>query len=231
MSGKLILIPTPIDEASSLSKEAFELLNQLKVTDMILIEEAKATRKRWLNWGLPRETINRFVEFNEHNQDNFDSILIHLKQGNDVYLMSDGGLPAFCDPGQELVNRCHQNKIKVTSTPFCNSIALTVALSGFPHHEFIFLGFLPRDEEGITKKLENALKDPRAFIFMDTPYRLEKTVQHFNKIAKAMNSKRMMFLALDLNTPNEELLRGDSSDILKKVVGQKREFVVMIGAK
>lgn len=231
MSGKLILIPTPIDEASSLSKEAFEFLNQLKVTDMILIEEAKATRKRWLNWGLPRETINRFVEFNEHNQDNFDSILIHLKQGNDVYLMSDGGLPAFCDPGQELVNRCHQNKIKVTSTPFCNSIALTVALSGFPHYEFIFLGFLPRDEEGITKKLENSLKDPRAFIFMDTPYRLEKTVQHFNKIAKAMNSKRMMFLALDLNTPNEELFRGDSSDILKKVVGQKREFVVMIGAK
>ena len=40
-----------------------------------------------------------------------------------------------------------------------------------------------------------------------------------------------MFLAIDLNTPEELLLRGDPADILKKVVGQKREFLVMIRPK
>ena len=47
--------------------------------------------------------------------------------------MSDGGLPAFCDPGKELVAACHRNNVKVTSSPFQNSIVLALALSGFDH--------------------------------------------------------------------------------------------------
>lgn len=229
--GKLILIPTPIDEQSSLGKEAFELLLNCKDEDLILIEEAKVARKRWLNWGLPREAISRFFEFNEHNQKELSPILEKLKQGHNVFLMSDGGLPAFCDPGQLLVDQCHEQKIQVTSTPFANSISLTVALSGFDHKEFVFLGFLPRDEESIDQKLNKYLKEPMPFIFMDTPYRLEKTIQGYLKIAQRLGIRRKMFLALDLNTPEELLLRGDPADILKKVVGQKREFVVMIGPK
>ena len=31
-------------------------------------------------------------------------LIIGLRSGKDVYLMSDCGLPAFCDPGVRLVN-------------------------------------------------------------------------------------------------------------------------------
>ena len=147
--GILTLIPTPIDDESPLEKTAFDLLqfatNEEMDTTDILVEDHKPCRRRWINWGLSREIVNDFICFNEHSQDKLlDSLITKLKNGTNLYLMSDAGLPAFCDPGQKLVDRCHQEKISVTATPFANSFTLALALSGLPHHHFEFYGFLPK---------------------------------------------------------------------------------------
>ncbi len=230
MIGKLILVPTPIDEESPLEVVAKETLEKLDLTqNLLVVEELKEVRRRWLRWGLPREAIETFIEYNEHNQTQKISDLIkELKAGKNIYLMSDCGLPAFCDPGLELVNRCHEENITVTSTPFANSISLAVALSGFSHQRFIFEGFLPKENTEREKALKRIVKQKETSILMDTPYRLTKLLEELKAAMHQEGVKRTVFLGLDLNQKTEELIRGNVENLLSKVQGSKREFILIL---
>ena len=234
MSGILTLIPTPIDEFSPLEQTAHELLLKAvtvkKDTSIIVIEDLKPCRRRWLRWGLPRESVDDFVMYNEHSASEVSlELLKALKAGKDVYIMSDGGLPAFCDPGIELVDLCHKNLIKVTATPFANSISLALSLSGFNHDKFVFEGFLPRDRTERKNAVDDVLREPRTIIIMDTPYRLKKVLEEFNNAMKKQHRRREVFVALDLNNPEEEeLLRGLPGEIAQKLESFKREFIMIL---
>ncbi len=225
--GKLILIPTPIDDETTLEPVALNLLMKAwgnKENSVFAVEEIKEGRRRWIRFGLPRETIEQFVLYNEHTRDSESKNLINkIKNGKTVYLMSDCGLPAFCDPGRELVALCHQNKIKVTSTPFPNSIALAVALSGFPHDKFVFEGFVPREKDARTNALKSILRERRMSIVMDTPYRLSKILAEFARL----KGSRKFFLGTNLNKSSEELLIGTAAELAKLMEKQKREFILI----
>jgi 16S rRNA (cytidine1402-2'-O)-methyltransferase len=227
MRGTLTLIPTPIDDESPLCPVAKKLLEAaFKNNDVILVEELKAGRRRWIHFGLPREAIEHFQLYNEHTRDNTSGeVLKELLKGKNVFLMSDCGLPAFCDPGTELVDLCHQKNIKVTSSPFANSIALAVALSGFKHNRFIFEGFIPVKREDRNKELNRILKQKEMSILMDTPYRLKRLLEEIEQ----RNTPRQIFLGIDLNQESEVLLKGDVVSVINKIKDFKREFILLIG--
>lgn len=227
MQGTLTLIPTPIDEENPLEQVACALLKKASLEErensVFVIEELKIGRQRWLRFGLPRECVDSFVLLNEHNAATVSQELLkELKKGKNVYVMSDGGLPAFCDPGRDLVDLCHKNKVKVTSTPFSNSISLALAMSGFPHSRFVFEGFLPAKTEERQEALKGILNEKRTVIMMDTPYRLKKLLEDLS------NSHREIFLGLDLNAKTEELYRGKAKEILSQLSETKREFILIL---
>lgn len=225
----LILVPTPLQDDLPLEPVAHKLLleNCMKENVVLLVEEHKVGRQRWLKWGLPREAIEKFVLFNEHTQkETLPDVLKSLKAGKDIYLLSDCGLPAFCDPGQVLVDACHKQRIKITSTPFPNSIALSVSLSGFSHDTFVFSGFVPVKSPDRELWMKKELKRPETLVWMETPYRLKKLLEEVAQL----ETKRDIFLALDLGSPSEELLRGKATIVAGLVPDkEKREFVLLIG--
>jgi 16S rRNA (cytidine1402-2'-O)-methyltransferase len=227
--GQLILVPTPLQDNTPLETVALEQLKQncLDENVMILVEEHKVARRRWLAWGLPRVAIEKFILVNEHTQEKIKSDLIkEIKKGKTAYLMSDTGLPAFCDPGQTLVELAHRNNIKVSSTPFPNSIALAVALSGFPHNQFYFSGFIPVKEPDRKEWMKAELKKPEVLIWMETPYRLHKLL---GELAE-MKLSREIYLGLDLGGKSETNFRGSAEEFLKRFPEpSKREFVLLIG--
>lgn len=222
MSGKLILIPTPIDEEHQLESSALSLLNAIDENCGIIVEEAKIARRRWIRWGLDRKHIDDFILYNEHTRNDLIPDLIkRLKSGNTLYMMSDCGLPAFCDPGRLLVNACHENSIKVTSTMFANSIALAISLSGYKHERFIFEGFIPARGSERKDSLKSILKRKEMSIIMDTPYRLNSLVDEM----KSINPNREVFIGLNLNCTDEKLIRKTLKNLnLEK---QKNEFVLI----
>jgi 16S rRNA (cytidine1402-2'-O)-methyltransferase len=227
----LILIPTPIDEESSLHPSAHDILISLNPDlDVILVEELRECRRRWLRWGLSRDWVDRFVVYNEHTRDELKSkIIADLKAGKRHLLMSDCGLPAFCDPGQELVDLCHNHRINVSSTSFENSIALAIALSGFSHHEFHFYGFLPQKADLRENKIQSLLKQKWTSIVMDTPYRLAKLLQELQQAQQRLQLNRRFFIAMNLNQPQQLLLRGELSVLLKHpAVTEKQEFILLV---
>lgn len=230
MKGVLILVPTPIDDKNPLNPVAKMMLEQaIEKDDIICVEEVKEGRRRWLRFGLPRETIEEFHLYNEHtrNEKKGEELIGFLKKGKNVYLMSDCGLPAFCDPGQLLVDRCHELGIKVTSTPFDNSISLAVALSGFPHERFIFEGFIPVDSASRAKSIKRIVNQNEVSVIMDTPYRMKKLI---DELAQA-NPNRVAFIGLELNQDDEKLLRAPLKDLSRKLTKEKKEFIIVIGPK
>lgn len=224
----LILVPTPIQDDLPLESVALKMLleDALKVDVVLLVEEHKVARGRWLKWGLPREAIEKFMLFNEHSQEKLlPDIIKELKNKKTVYLLSDCGLPAFCDPGQKLVDACHKQNIKVTATPFPNSIALAVSLSGFAHDTFVFSGFIPSKSPAREEWMKKELKRPETSIWMETPYRLNKLLTEISNDG----SSRELFLAMDLGAQNELLLRGNAKKILSQLGdNEKREFVLIL---
>ena len=225
---QLILVPTPIQDDHPLESMAREklLADAMKEDVLILVEEHKIGRQRWLKWGLPREAIEKFILFNEHTQEKIQNdILKEITSGKTAYLLSDCGLPAFCDPGQKLVDACHKQGLKVTATPFPNSIALALALSGFSHQSFVFSGFIPVKEPERSAWVKKELSRRETQIWMETPYRLKKLLEELEKTKMT----REVFLGCDLGGSNELLIRGPLSHVLKKVgENDKREFVLII---
>ncbi|MBY0516693.1 MAG: hypothetical protein K2P81_07290 [Bacteriovoracaceae bacterium] len=232
MKGLLTLIPTPLKADLPLEPVALSLLHKVALDPHVtlLVEEHKVARQRWLKWGLPREAIERFVLFNEHTvQEVEPQIIESLKAGEEAILFSDGGLPAFCDPGQSLVNRCHEKSIKVTSTPFPNSIALAVSLSGFSHQRFIFCGFLPQKDPERGQAIQEVWKSRETQILMETPYRRQKFLEELLKSRPQNQKNRRVFIALELNGQKELLVRGELSEVIKKCQElEKLEYVLVI---
>ncbi|MCO4793006.1 MAG: hypothetical protein KC493_04800 [Bacteriovoracaceae bacterium] len=229
MKGKLVLVPTPIAPDLPLEEVAKTLIHNSLKDDFentrIVVEEAKEGRRRWLKWGFPRESIEDFILYNEHNHESAGKqIISEIEKGCTVYMMSDGGLPAFCDPGKNLVSQCHRQKLKVTATPFPHSISLALSLSGFDHDTFVFEGFLPKDNDDRKKRLDTLRGEKRTIIFMDTPYRLGKLISEVGRNF----GQRPCFLGLDLGFPQEELIVCKASQIPSVFSKQKREFILII---
>jgi 16S rRNA (cytidine1402-2'-O)-methyltransferase len=226
----LTLIPTPLQEDLPLEPVALEWLRSAAANPqaLLLVEEHKAARIRWLHWGLPRESIDRFVCYNEHtSRESMPEVLQKLNDGHPAILISDGGLPAFCDPGRNLVDACHEAGIRVSASPFPNSVALAVALSGFDHGEFHFCGFLPAESVERKRALEKISKTQTCtLVLMDTPYRLQALL---SDLASSPLRSRRVFLAVELNGSGETLYRGKIEELIRKTAGSnKLEFVAVL---
>ncbi len=226
--GSLCLIPTPLSDDIVLDNHALDLLsgamNDLQ-NNKIYVEDLRPARRSWIRWGLDREVIDHFVLFNEHSMNGLvNKTIADLKAGKSIYLLSDGGLPAFCDPGYKLIRECHVNNIHVTSAPFNNSISLAIALSGIDVYEFHFFGFPPKKTEERQSFFQRVKDSDCPAVIMDTPYRLKKVLAEIQSV----QIKRNLFLACNLNSNDEKLYFGKISSVIKKIEFDKAEFIIVI---
>lgn len=226
--GTLTLIPTPIAQDLPLEPMALALLSEacekFSETSVFVVEDPKPGRTLWLRSGLPREFVEKFSYLNEHNaQESTKDLLAKLHQGKNIFLMSDGGLPAFCDPGTELVDLCHKEKIAVKLTPFPHSVGGALALSGYKLSRYHFFGFLPK-ESGDRKILWKEIlgfKEPK--VIMDTAYRLKRTLEEAQEV-----NLREIFLCADLNGPSQIIFRGAPKELLSRENLAKLPFIMVI---
>ena len=100
-------------------------------------------------------------------------------------------------------------------------------LSALPQKvdEFFFAGFLPRKEEDRRRKLMELRKLHVPIVLMDTPYRLERTLQD---IQKTFGKNRILTIGLNLTQPREAIIHDTVGAILSKVKGQKAEFILIV---
>ena len=102
MSGKLFVVGTPIGNLGDLSPRAVETLEGV---DFIAAEDTRVTLKLLNHFGIKKEMVSYF----EHNKRERGEIIIsRILKGESCAIVTDAGMPAISDPGEDLVYLCHE---------------------------------------------------------------------------------------------------------------------------
>lgn len=132
----LYFIATPIGNLLDFS---FRAVETLRSCDIIACEDTRHSKILLDHYGIKAKTI-AYHKFNE--QTSADGIISLLKEGKNVAVISDAGMPVISDPGNILAQELHKNDIKYTIIPGANAGLSALILSGFDATKFAFFGFL-----------------------------------------------------------------------------------------
>jgi 16S rRNA (cytidine1402-2'-O)-methyltransferase len=176
----LYVVPTPIGNLEDITIRAIKALTH---NNVLLCEDTRNTRKLLtaLNIDSSRKVMLPYFEHNERRK--LLEVLNMLKNGEDIVLVSDAGMPLISDPGYPLIHEIRTNHpdIKLEILPGPSSILNALVSSGFPTDKFTFLGFVPRKPNDKKKFFESALESSKVlkstFIFFDSPLRFSATAE------------------------------------------------------
>ena len=171
MAGKLYLCATPIGNLYDIT---FRVLETLKNVDVIAAEDTRHTIKLLNHFDI-KTPMTSYHEFNKI--DKARVLVVDLKAGKNIALVSDAGTPGISDPGEELVKFCQEAGIEVTSLPGPAACITALTMSGLSTRRFCFEGFLPMDKKEREVVLERLKKETRTTIFYEAPHRLDKTLK------------------------------------------------------
>lgn len=219
-SGTLYIVATPIGNPKDITLRALDVL---KGADAVICEEYRQGSRLLHQFGMDEKEL---VTLNEHNEKEVAQKLSQrLVKGESMALISDAGTPVFADPGLHLMGILYQMNIPVKPVPGPASLMAALSLCDFSIDRFVFAGFPPRKTQRREGFLEKYATETIPVILMDTPYRLTKLL---TEVRNVFGDHQEILLACDMTLRTEAIYRGRVGDILPKVSGQKREFILIL---
>ncbi len=208
----LYFVSTPIGNLDDIS---FRAVNILRSVDVIACEDTRHSKILLDHYEITAKTI-AYHKFNETNS--AEGIISLLKEGKNVAVISDAGMPIISDPGNILAKKLIENNIKFTIIPGANAGLCALVLSGFDATKFAFFGFLSEKN----KELKTQLNDIKNFngtkIVYSSKYNLNKDLKSlFNalgdvniaivsEITKMHENVTFATLPFELNDPKGEFV-------------------------
>ncbi len=222
MSGKLLVVATPIgnlDDLSPRARAAFES------ADLIACEDTRHTGRLLAHLGIKKP----LVSLHEHNErQRLPRLLADLREGTTIALASDAGTPLLSDPGFLLVREAAAAGVRIEPIPGPAAPLAALVVSGLPPYPFTFAGF-PPPKTGKRRTFYRGWADlGHTLIIFESPHRLLASLED----ALAELGDRPAAIARELTKMHEEVLRGRLSELLAELKGRpslKGEFVVVIG--
>jgi len=194
--GKLYVVGSPIGNLGDLSPRAVETLS---ACDFIAAEDTRVTLKLLRHFGISTPMLS----YHEHNRrESGAAILRRMQAGETCALITDAGMPAISDPGEDLVRACREAAIPVESVPGPVAFATALALSGFPGGRFTFEGFLSVNKRSRREHLDSLAGERRTMLFYEAPHKLPNTLRDF---ASAFGD-RPLAIARELTKLHEEVI-------------------------
>lgn len=171
MSGELYVVGTPIGNLGDLSPRAVETLRSC---DFIAAEDTRVTLKLLNHFDIKKPMVSYF----EHNKrERGVMITDRILAGESCAIVTDAGMPAISDPGEDLVALCHERGIKVNAVPGPSALIAALALSGMHTGRFTFEGFLSVNKKSRRDHLESLKGEKRTMIFYEAPHKLANTLR------------------------------------------------------
>ena len=216
--GILYIVATPIGNLEDITLRA---INILKEVDLIAAEDTRHTLKLLNHLEISKPLIS----YHRHNEDVKTDILIkELKQGKQIALVSDAGTPGICDPGEEVIKKCIEERIPVVPIPGACAVINALICSGLDTKEFVFIGFLPLNKKNRKEKLEEIKNTTKTMVLYEAPHKLETTLKDLKEII----GNRKIVLARELTKIHEEYIRENIDVLIEKAKELKGEIVLII---
>ncbi|MCD4783715.1 MAG: 16S rRNA (cytidine(1402)-2'-O)-methyltransferase [Candidatus Eremiobacteraeota bacterium] len=219
-TGTLFLTATPIGNLDDITIRALDIL---KKVDIVAAEDTRRTRKLLSFYDIHKPLIS----FREHNKIyQGQKIIGMLKEGKNVALCSDAGMPVISDPGEDFIRLCIDEDIPFTIIPGANAAISALVLSGFSANTFLYLGFIPRKKKKKREFLENISKEPHTLIFYESPKRV---VPLLEAVYEVMGDRRVCVVR-ELTKIHEEAIRGETTQIIGELKDRelRGEFTIII---
>ena len=197
MSGILYLVGTPIGNLGDFSPRAVQTL---KEADFIAAEDTRVTLKLLNHFSVKKPMVSYF----EHNRrERGEQIVARMLAGESCALVTEAGMPAVSDPGEDLVALCHERGIRVCAVPGPAAFVTALALSGLPAGRFTFEGFLSVNKRSRKEHLASLAGEARTMIFYEAPHKLPATLRD---LYAALGDRRIAIVR-EITKVHEEVLR------------------------
>ncbi|MGR9047983.1 16S rRNA (cytidine(1402)-2'-O)-methyltransferase [Halobacillus faecis] len=218
--GTLYIVPTPI---GNLEDMTFRAVNTLKEVDLIGAEDTRNSRKL-LNHFEISTTLVSYHEHNKHTKG--PELLERLRDGKNIAIVSDAGMPGISDPGTDLVQRAVDADVPVVVLPGANAALPALAGSGLSTEGFYFHGFLPRKKKDRAAVLQQLQSVQVTLVFYESPHRLKEMLTHVHDVL----GNRKASLVRELTKRYEEYVRGDLGELVDWAHSEqvRGEFCVVI---
>lgn len=221
--GTLFLIPTPIGNLEDMTYRAVRTLQEV---DVVAAEDTRHTGVLLQHFNIAKPMMS----YHEHNKaEKRVDLIQRLLDGQSIGLVSDAGMPAISDPGEDLVKEAIDVGIPIVPLPGANAGLTGLIASGQNTKEFHFIGFLPKRKQNVKEVLSRIATYEGTLIFYEAPHRIEETIQNLYEglgnrpitVGRELTKKFETFTRTTLLA-----LRNDFSQIV-----EKGEFVLLVGGK
>ena len=195
MTGKLIIVPTPLGNLGDMTARALKALEQ---ADVVCAEDTRVTGKLLAHFGIE----NRLERCDENViAVKSPALVARMLDGETVAFCSDAGMPGISDPGCVLVDAAREAGVPVDVLPGPSAVTTALVTSGFKYNAFYFGGFLPRKEAERVSLLESLANLDAALVFYESPHRVTASAA---SIAQAYGA-RPVALCRELTKLHDEL--------------------------
>ena len=204
LGGVLYLVGTPIGNLSDISERALKVLSEV---DFIAAEDTRNSGKLLSYFDIKKPMVSYF----EHNKrERGEMIVSRIEAGESCALITDAGMPAISDPGEDIVRICAERGVPVSVVPGPCAAVSALAMSGLFTGKFVFEGFLSTANNERREALESLQNERRTIIFYEAPHKLRGTLAD---LMKAFGDRKIS-LCRELTKLNEEVLRMTLSEAI-----------------
>ncbi|MBK7888315.1 MAG: SAM-dependent methyltransferase [Bacteroidetes bacterium] len=208
MISKLYLIPSSLGGVHVQDFLPEGTLTVIRSLQHFIVEDGKTARAflKTCSITIPQSELV-IQELDKHQPDqDMAELLLPMKSGISMGLLSEAGCPGVADPGARVVAEAHRNGYKVMPLVGPSSLLLALMASGLSGQQFCFHGYLPIDKAERMKKIqrmEEAAKSKKETqLFIETPYRNNQLLAD---LLQYLSGETKICLASDLTTPDEHI--------------------------
>lgn len=213
--GKLFLIPNVLAENTAQSVISPQVKEVIAHTKIFLVENLRTARRyiSSLKLGVNLEEIHMEILDKDTLPETMSRLMQPLMNGADIGIISEAGCPGIADPGAVAVAFAHHKGIQVVPLSGPSSMFLALMGSGFSGQSFAFHGYLPidkKDRSAAIKKLEaESLREKRAQIFMETPFRNNQLLED---LLSTLNPNTKLCIAKNITGSDEMILTKTANE-------------------
>lgn len=222
MSGKLVIVSTPIGNLGDMPPRALEAL---QAADVVCAEDTRVTGKLLASFGIKEKRLERLDE--NVIGERAASVVDRVLKGETIAYCTDAGMPGISDPGLRLVAAAHQANVDVEVIPGPSAALVAYVSSGTTCPRFYFGGFFPRKDNARREALRQLASLDASLIFYESPNRLLDAL----RIIAESFPLRTIAVCRELTKLHEEVVRGIAPDVAQTFNERgtvKGEIVIVI---
>lgn len=194
----LYVVGTPIGNIKEITYRAIEVLESV---DYIAAEDTRRTAILLNEYNIKKPMIC-YQKFNERASS--VKLIELLKDGKNIALVSDAGMPLISDPGHVLISELIESGMEYTVVGGPSAFVDALILSGLETAKFCMLGFLPEKKTEREKLLNDYSTVKCTLLFYSSVHDVDKDLED---LYEAFGGRKAAIVR-EISKIYEEVVRG-----------------------